>query len=452
MTPSSEPHVRIASIPAGFVWGAATSAYQIEGSPLRGRRRREHLAPLRRTRPAAFATATPATWPATTTGAGNRRRADGRARPSRPIASRSRGRAFFPEGRGAVNEARPRLLRAARRPPARARHRRRSSRSTTGICRPRSTIAAAGSTPTSPTGSPTTPSVAVPRSTAIACRCGRRSTSPGSSRRRLPARRATRRATAICSRRRSPRTTCCARMARRSRLPRGAGRTRSAWWSTSSPRIPRATAPQDVAATARAHAYMNRQYLDPLFLGRYPDELRARSSARRGPTGRPRTWRCSRSRSTSSASTTTRARLRATSPGRLAGVRRPRVPHAGATTRDRAGSSTRRVSTRHAALGASERYGDVPLYVTENGGAFDDPPVAAGACDDPLRVDTYRQAHLRACRAAIARASTCAATYAWSLLDNLEWARGTRSDSAWCTWISKRRCARSRTAESSTAT
>ena len=33
MTPSSEPHVRIASIPAGFVWGAATSAYQIEGSP-----------------------------------------------------------------------------------------------------------------------------------------------------------------------------------------------------------------------------------------------------------------------------------------------------------------------------------------------------------------------------------------------------------------------------------
>jgi len=30
---------------------------------------------------------------------------------------------------------------------------------------------------------------------------------------------------------------------------------------------------EDRAATARAHAYMNRQYLDPIFLGRYPKAL-----------------------------------------------------------------------------------------------------------------------------------------------------------------------------------
>ena len=29
----------------------------------------------------------------------------------------------------------------------------------------------------------------------------------------------------------------------------------------------------DLAATRRADAYMNRQYLDPLLLGRYPEEL-----------------------------------------------------------------------------------------------------------------------------------------------------------------------------------
>ena len=32
--------------------------------------------------------------------------------------------------------------------------------------------------------------------------------------------------------------------------------------------------PEDVTATIRADAYMNRQYLDPLFFGRYPEELR----------------------------------------------------------------------------------------------------------------------------------------------------------------------------------
>ena len=31
--------------------------------------------------------------------------------------------------------------------------------------------------------------------------------------------------------------------------------------------------PADVAATARAEAYMNRQYLDPVFFGRYPEEM-----------------------------------------------------------------------------------------------------------------------------------------------------------------------------------
>ena len=31
--------------------------------------------------------------------------------------------------------------------------------------------------------------------------------------------------------------------------------------------------PEDIAATRRADAYMNRQYLDPVFLGRYPSEL-----------------------------------------------------------------------------------------------------------------------------------------------------------------------------------
>ncbi|HET7595758.1 MAG TPA: family 1 glycosylhydrolase, partial [Burkholderiales bacterium] len=40
------------------------------------------------------------------------------------------------------------------------------------------------------------------------------------------------------------------------------------------PKYPASPDAADAAATARADAYMNRQYLDPVFLGRYPDELR----------------------------------------------------------------------------------------------------------------------------------------------------------------------------------
>jgi beta-glucosidase len=40
------------------------------------------------------------------------------------------------------------------------------------------------------------------------------------------------------------------------------------------PKYPASSTPEDLAATARADAYMNRQFLDPVFLGSYPDELR----------------------------------------------------------------------------------------------------------------------------------------------------------------------------------
>ena len=39
------------------------------------------------------------------------------------------------------------------------------------------------------------------------------------------------------------------------------------------PKYPASDDPADLAATARADAYMNRQFLDPMLLGRYPDEL-----------------------------------------------------------------------------------------------------------------------------------------------------------------------------------
>ena len=71
-----------------------------------------------------------------------------------------------------------------------------------------------------------------------------------------------------------------------------------------------------------------------------------------------------------------------------------------------------------------ERYGDLPLYVTENGAAFDDPaPAPAGGVEDPLRVRYYRD-HLLAALEALRRGVDLRGYFAWSLLDNFEWSQG----------------------------
>jgi beta-glucosidase len=71
-----------------------------------------------------------------------------------------------------------------------------------------------------------------------------------------------------------------------------------------------------------------------------------------------------------------------------------------------------------------QRYGGIPQYVTENGAAFFDPPVAeAGRIDDVLRVD-YLRKHVAAAAQARQQGVDLRGYFAWSLLDNLEWSFG----------------------------
>lgn len=67
-------------------------------------------------------------------------------------------------------------------------------------------------------------------------------------------------------------------------------------------------------------------------------------------------------------------------------------------------------------------YPELPLYITENGSAFVD-EVVDGQVDDGDRL-AYFDAHLRACSAAIASGVPLRGYFAWSLLDNYEWAWG----------------------------
>ena len=68
-------------------------------------------------------------------------------------------------------------------------------------------------------------------------------------------------------------------------------------------------------------------------------------------------------------------------------------------------------------------YPAVPLYVTENGAAFNDEVAADGSINDIERCD-FLDAHLGACLDAIAAGVPLRGYFAWSLLDNFEWAWG----------------------------
>jgi beta-glucosidase len=69
-------------------------------------------------------------------------------------------------------------------------------------------------------------------------------------------------------------------------------------------------------------------------------------------------------------------------------------------------------------------YGDIPLVITENGAAFDDPPLDGHPIvEDPERV-AYLREHIAAVEHAIDSGVDVRGYYVWSLFDNFEWEHG----------------------------
>jgi len=69
------------------------------------------------------------------------------------------------------------------------------------------------------------------------------------------------------------------------------------------------------------------------------------------------------------------------------------------------------------------RYGELPLYITENGVALPDRVNSNGAVHDPDRI-AYLRDHFAAARQAMADGVDLRGYFVWSLMDNLEWACG----------------------------
>jgi len=181
------------------------------------------------------------------------------------------------------------------------------------------------------------------------------------------------------------------------------------------PKYPAAETAEDLNATMRADAYWNRQYLDPVFLGGYPPELSdifgeawpafpdadfdlirqpldfigvnyySRQVVRHDPAD----W-----------------------PLAAARVRQPRQTHTGLEWEVYPRGLTDILEW------VAGRYGPLPLYVTENGAAFYDPPQTEGKIDDPLR-RRYLRDHLCAVLEARRKGVDLRGYFAWSLLTRL---------------------------------
>ncbi|ADI12494.1 beta-glucosidase [Streptomyces bingchenggensis BCW-1] len=98
-------------------------------------------------------------------------------------------------------------------------------------------------------------------------------------------------------------------------------------------------------------------------------------------------------------------------------VRRPDVPRTGMDWEiDPTGIET-------LLLRLTDEYGARKLYVTENGSSYPDVIRPDGTVDDPER-QKYLIQHLAACASAARKGAPLAGYFAWSLLDNFEWAYG----------------------------
>jgi len=203
---------------------------------------------------------------------------------------------------------------------------------------------------------------------------------------------------------------------------RGSGRHQIGLVVNLEPKYPASERARDVAAAARADAYINRQFLDPVFLGTYPPEL-AEIFGEAWPNfpadevasiGQPLDFL--------GINYYTRGVMR--HDRRAYPLRAVRVAQREHVYTD-TGWEVFPQGLTDVLRWVTDRYAKVPLYITENGAAFYDPPMSDGATvmQDPLRV-AYLRAHIRAMRAAIGEGADVRGYFVWSLLDNFEWSSG----------------------------
>ncbi|MFB7775989.1 GH1 family beta-glucosidase [Streptomyces bauhiniae] len=181
------------------------------------------------------------------------------------------------------------------------------------------------------------------------------------------------------------------------------------------PSLPATDSAPDVAAARRADGLGIRLYLDPLLLGTYPEDVVA-GLAEEGITLPVRDGDLD---------------VIAT-PLDILGVNyyfSERISAAGRPVREEGGPATALGwpvtpdGLTDLLLRLSREYPAVPLVITENGGAFPDAALEDGRVSDADRV-AFLTAHIDAVAEAYDRGADVRGYFVWTLLDNFEWAHG----------------------------
>ena len=193
------------------------------------------------------------------------------------------------------------------------------------------------------------------------------------------------------------------------------------------PATPASSSPEDLAATRYFDGYFNRWFADPLYRGAYPEDMvAAYTAAGHLPAGGPGFIY----------------------PGDLAVIRRPTnflgVNYYTRAVIGTAGNGAPPTPVQAAAAAAEHTdmawevypaglrdlllrlatdYHPATLYVTENGASYADGPGADGRVHDERR-RRYLRDHFAACKQAIDQGVPLAGFFVWSLMDNFEWAKG----------------------------
>jgi beta-glucosidase len=187
------------------------------------------------------------------------------------------------------------------------------------------------------------------------------------------------------------------------------------------PKYPASDLAEDIDATARADAYMNRHYLDPVFRGEYPAEL-IDAFQDKWPKFPDSDWPIIQTPFDFLGVNYYSRNVVRAAPGDLP-MHAARVRQEGNLHTEMDWEVFPAALTR-ILVWIRDRYGKRPIYITENGAAFDDPAHTDGRIvNDPLRF-AYLRDHLLAAHDAIAHGVDLRGYYAWSLLDNFEWAFG----------------------------
>lgn len=202
---------------------------------------------------------------------------------------------------------------------------------------------------------------------------------------------------------------------------RASGRNRIGLVVNIEPKYPASQSEADLAATRRADAYMNRQYLDPALLGHYPQELSEIFGEAWPQWPAQDLEKIKQPLDFVGVNYYTRNVTRfdaASWPLQASPVRQKQATYSETSWEVFPQGLTDTL------LWLKNRYGNLPLYITENGSAFFDPPQVEGELlEDPLRVD-YLRKHVKAVHEAIRQGVDVRGYFAWSLLDNFEWALG----------------------------